>query len=84
MRVDRCLTLLAGMLLTIAVARDITNQWIAETELPVLLTETSVEVLDRNDALLRLYTVDDGRWRLATSLDAVDPDYITLLIAYED
>ena len=84
MRVDRCLTLLAGMLLTIAVARDITNQWIAETELPVLLTETSVEVLDRNDALLRLYTVDDGRWRLATSLDAVDPDYITMLIAYED
>ncbi|MEO0773284.1 MAG: penicillin-binding protein 1C [Pseudomonadota bacterium] len=72
------------VLLAIGATRDTIDRWIAETDLPVLLTETSVEVLDRHGNLLRLYTVDDGRWRLSTSLDAVDPGYINMLIAYED
>ncbi|MEO0371343.1 MAG: penicillin-binding protein 1C [Pseudomonadota bacterium] len=72
------------VLLTIGVTRDMTDRWVAATDLPVLLTDTSVEMLDRDGRLLRLYTVDDGRWRLATSLDSVDPGYIDMLIAYED
>ena len=84
MRADRWLAFLVCVLLTIAIARDVTDEWIAETKLPALLIDTSVEVLDRDGALLRLYTVDDGRWRLSTSLDAVDPGYIDMLIAYED
>ena len=36
---------------------------------------------DRTGTLLRAYTVGDGLWRLSTSLDAVDPDYIGMLIA---
>ncbi|MEL7281184.1 MAG: penicillin-binding protein 1C [Pseudomonadota bacterium] len=84
MRADRWLAFLVCVLLTIAIARDVTDEWIAETKLPALLIDTSVEVLDRDGALLRLYTVDDGRWRLSTSLDEVDPGYIDMLIAYED
>jgi len=49
-----------------------------------LAVETSVEVLDRNGLLLRAYTVADGRWRLGTRLDRVDPSYVDMLIAYED
>ncbi len=60
------------------------DRWVAATILPPLAIETSVEVLDRNGALLRAFTVADGRWRLATSLDAVDPRYVEMLIAYED
>ncbi|MEM8664236.1 MAG: transglycosylase domain-containing protein, partial [Pseudomonadota bacterium] len=41
-------------------------------------------VLDRNGALLRAFTVDDGRWRLPLTLAEVDPDFTKLLIAYED
>ncbi|MEL6315076.1 MAG: transglycosylase domain-containing protein, partial [Pseudomonadota bacterium] len=74
----------AVMLLSLATARDYLDYWVSETKLPVLLTETSVEVLDRNDRLLRLYTVEDGRWRLRTSVDGVDPGYLEMLIAYED
>ena len=47
-------------------------------------TETSHQVLDRNGALLRAYTASNGVWRLPVTLDAVDPDYIKMLIAYED
>ncbi len=52
--------------------------------LPSLARDTSVEVHDHNGTLLRAYTVADGRWRLATTLDMVDPRYIDMLIAYED
>ena len=65
MRIDRLFLALALCLLAVGVTRDALDRWVATTELPVLLTETSTEVLDRDGALLRLYTVDDGRWRLA-------------------
>ncbi|OAN80052.1 penicillin-binding protein 1C [Jannaschia sp. EhC01] len=60
------------------------DQWIDETEIPPLTLETGVEVLDRDGDLLRAYTVENGRWRLPVSYDAVDPGYVEMLIAYED
>ena len=81
MRADRVLLVLAACLFVVALARDTLDRWIAKTDLPVLLTETSPEMLDRDGQLLRLYTVEDGRWRLAVSTDAVDPAYIAMLIA---
>ncbi|UWQ95837.1 penicillin-binding protein 1C [Rhodobacteraceae bacterium M385] len=69
--------LLAGGLLWL-------DRWVDETELPPLTLETGVEVLDRNGDLLRAYTVENGRWRLPVSYDAVDPAYIDMLVAYED
>src|SRR5690606_4443304 len=35
-------------------------------------------------ALLRTYAAGDGTWRLATTLDDVDPQFVTMLVAYED
>ncbi len=81
---SRFLTLLALLLLLFAYGRDRFDDWVAATELPPLNVATSVEVFDRSGTLLRAYTVDDGRWRLAVSLDQVDPDFIALLLAYED
>lgn len=60
------------------------EQWISETELPVTLAETSTEVLDRNGALLRVYPVGDGIWRMVPQLEQVDRDFVAMLIAYED
>lgn len=67
-----------------AALRDGFDAWIDATVLPPLVAETSVEVLDRNDQLLRAYTVSDGRWRLAVGVDEVDPLYRRMLVAYED
>lgn len=80
----RLLPILALALFLAAAARDAADRWIAATELPPLVAETSVEVLDRTGELLRPYTVADGRWRLAISLDAVDPGYLRMLLAWED
>ncbi len=49
-----------------------------------MATDMSREVVDRNGNLLRAYTAENGVWRLPVALDAVDPDYINMLIAYED
>lgn len=67
-----------------AAARDAADTWISRTELPVLIGETSVEMLDRNGDLLRAYTVADGRWRFGARPDMVDHRYIDMLVAYED
>ncbi|MGR3501973.1 penicillin-binding protein 1C [Pseudaestuariivita sp.] len=69
---------------SLAAALDAARDWVARTELPDLLTETSVEVLDRGGTLLRAYPVEDGRWRLDVGLRDVDPGYIALLLRYED
>ena len=74
----------ALVLWTGAVGRDAFDGWIAATILPPLTIEQSVEVLDRNGDLLRAYTVADGRWRMAVTLADVDPDYIAMLVRYED
>jgi penicillin-binding protein 1C len=46
--------------------------------------EMSREAVDRDGLLLRAFTTHEGLWRLPVDLDAVDPDYINMLIAYED
>ncbi|MFM2366128.1 MAG: penicillin-binding protein, partial [Pseudomonadota bacterium] len=75
--------LVAGLWLS-AVGRDLGDVWIDATQLPALNIATSVEVLDRDGALLRAYTVADGRWRMAVDPAQVDPTFIAALLAYED
>ncbi|WP_120499423.1 penicillin-binding protein 1C [Roseovarius sp. EL26] len=80
-RILLCLT----ALLALSVAEKLLYEhWVRATELPTVLSETSTEVRDRNGNLLRVYTVENGRWRLHVSPDQVDPIYIDMLIAYED
>jgi len=80
----RALFLAVALLYAAAAARDRFDVWIDATEFPPLVADTSTEVLARDGTLLRAYTVADGRWRLAVSLDAVDPLYLDMLVAYED
>lgn len=75
---------LAAVMFVTAALRDGFDAWVDATILPPLVSETSVQVVDRHGQLLRAYTVGDGRWRLAVSLDAVDPAYIAMLLGYED
>ena len=72
------------VLMAFAAARDAFNDWVDQTHLPAVLSETSVEVLDRNGQLLRAYTVENGIWRLGVTADEVDPLFLDMLIAYED
>jgi len=44
----------------------------------------SREVLDGDGALLRAFTTADSKWRLAIKATDVDPQYIRMLVAYED
>ena len=44
----------------------------------------STVVVDRQDRLLRAFTLPDGRWRLPTAVGEVDPRYLAMLLAYED
>jgi penicillin-binding protein 1C len=44
----------------------------------------STEVVDRNGALMRAYAAEDGTWRFTTALDDVDPEFVKMLVAYED
>jgi penicillin-binding protein 1C len=83
MRARWIILLVVGLWLG-ALARDRFDAWIDATVLPPLAVEMSVEVLDRDGALLRAYTVADGRWRLALAPDRVDATYLAMLIAYED
>ncbi len=41
-------------------------------------------VLDREGRLLRAYATPEGRWRLQTNVQEVDPRFVKLLLAYED
>ena len=75
---------LAAALWAAAAGMDGARDWIAATELPDLTLPTSVEVVDRKGELLRAYTVSDGRWRMQVTPDAVDADYLAMLVAYED
>lgn len=80
----RWLLALALALWTMGLGRDVFDRWVDATDLPPLVAETGVEVLDRNGKLLRAYQVGEGRWRLAASPDAVDPAYLAMLIRFED
>jgi penicillin-binding protein 1C len=41
-------------------------------------------VMDRRGAVLRVFPVEDGKWRMRAHLDEIDPDFVTALLAYED
>ncbi len=85
-RRNRRLWGLALILVAVAVMAGLKgfDKWIASTVLPVTLAETSTEVLDRNGALLRVYPVGNGIWRMAPQLEQVDARFLAMLIAYED
>lgn len=70
------------LLFAAAALRDGLDNWIAATELPPLLAETSDEMRDRNGTLLRAWQVEDGRWRLDPG--PVDADFLAMLLRYED
>ncbi len=44
----------------------------------------SAEVLDADGQLLRAFATPEGRWRLKTTADEVDPQFLRMLVAYED
>ena len=46
--------------------------------------QRSFEVLDRDGKLLRAFATADGRWRLKTTAAEVDPQFMRMLVAYED
>ncbi|WP_299845390.1 penicillin-binding protein 1C [uncultured Roseovarius sp.] len=83
-RPDRLIFALAMALLMLGTARDAMDRWVDATDLPPLISETSVEIRDRNGQMLRVYTVADGRWRLASGPGQTDAAYLDMLIAYED
>ena len=60
------------------------DQWIAAADLPRITVATSAIVVDRNDRLLRPFTVANGRWRMPVTADQVNPLYLDMLIAFED
>lgn len=83
MRGAMVFALAAGLFLA-GLGRDLADQWIDTTDLPSLSLQSSVEVVDRRGALLRVYTVADGRWRLGLRLADVDPGFVAALLSYED
>jgi len=85
--VSRSAGLLVALVVTLGLAahgRDRLDAWVDSTVLPPVLSEVGVEVRGRDGTLLRAFAVEDGRIRLATRLDQVDPQFIAMLIAYED
>ncbi len=44
----------------------------------------SAEVLDADGQLLRAFATPEGRWRLQTKAADVDPQFVKMLVAYED
>jgi penicillin-binding protein 1C len=44
----------------------------------------STEIVDRDGNLLRAFATPEGRWRLATRIEDVDPKLVRMLLAYED
>ncbi|GMB82818.1 penicillin-binding protein 1C [Shinella zoogloeoides] len=52
---------------------------------PIGVADTvSKEVLDRDGRLLRAFATPQGHWRLKTTAADVDPQFIRMLLAYED
>ena len=80
----RALFALAFVAFWCAFGRDSWDGWVERTILPATLAETSVEVRDRNGAVLRIFPVENGRVRLPVRVQDVDPRFVEMLIAYED
>ncbi|OCW56513.1 penicillin-binding protein 1C [Hoeflea olei] len=76
----------AALLVAAGVGAGVALDW-ADKAYPPPLDDAlalSRQVLDRDGGLLRAYTTPDGLWRLPVRLDEVDPDYVRMLLAYED
>jgi penicillin-binding protein 1C len=70
-----------------AVAIGVAGLWQLDRAYPPPLDNLraiSAEVLDRDGQLLRAFATPDGYWRLPTSLDKVDRNFVDMLVAYED
>lgn len=83
----RAAALLALVVILLGLAahgRDRLDHWVAQTVLPPVLSEVGVEMRARDGTLLRAFGVEDGRVRMAVTLNQVDPQFISMLIAYED
>lgn len=80
----RLLWSFAVLAFCLAVGRDQWDAWVDRTDLPLTLAETSVEIRDRNGALLRVFSVENGRYRLPVRVAGVDPGFVEMLLAYED
>ncbi len=78
------LVVLALAFFALGWGQDRFRDWVAATEIPVLVHATAPEVRDRDGHLLRAYTIEDGLWRMAVTPDQVDPLFYEMLIAYED
>lgn len=78
------LIVLSGLLFAAALLRDAADAWIDATVLPPIAAEISTEFRDRDGVLLRAYTVQDGVWRFAPQLSAVDAGFLRMLVRYED
>lgn len=48
------------------------------------ISRNSAEMQDADGQLLRAFATSEGRWRLATTANDVDPLMVQMLIAYED
>ncbi|MCB1464638.1 MAG: penicillin-binding protein 1C [Nitratireductor sp.] len=46
--------------------------------------QLSVEMVDRDGQTLRVFANEEGRWRLKADIDRVDPEFVRMLVAYED
>ena len=51
---------------------------------PLAMPETSIEVVDRDGELLRALATREGAWRFRVDLGEVDPQFLSMLVAYED
>lgn len=65
-------------------ARIAWDRWIDTAELPALTVPVGTEVLARDGTLLRAFPVGDGLWRLAPPQSGVDPQFLSMLIGWED
>ena len=70
----------------LAILLSVSLWWLDQAYPPPLdqPDDYSIEVIDRDDASVHIFTNSAGRWRLPVKLDDVDPDMIKMLIAYED
>jgi penicillin-binding protein 1C len=80
----KLLAALGVVLLLLAGGRAGLDALIDTAPPPDMRISTSTLMLDHDGRLLRAFTVADGRWRLPVDLDAVDPSYVAMLLAYED
>ncbi|WJH41435.1 penicillin-binding protein 1C [Aliirhizobium terrae] len=75
-----------GTCLILAGATALGLEWADRAYPPPLDNAMTVsrEVLDADGELLRAFATPQGRWRLKTDVEDVDPRFLDMLIAYED